>query len=319
MRRAPLVSHSGKSETSLHGTGRGAIIRAMRALIVAICAVAAMRVGAAPAQEIDLVTVLHRAGERVERFFARAQSIVCLEVVHLMPLTSTWSVAAPSRTVESELRLSWDAGLGEDVPSEAQTQRRLLKVNGRQPRKDDSRSCTTPEQQSEETQPLSMLLPSQRDEHDFTFAGETRLDGRPALMVDYRVVRNVTVESSMVEGRDDCVSFDIDGGMRGRLWIDRETYDVLRMDRHLVGMVEIPLPDEAQRWANLPVTWTMERWDTEIRFKAVKFENPDETLILPESLSSLRITRGAGTPRLRTMTNYKNYQRFLTGGRVIGD
>jgi hypothetical protein len=35
------------------------------------------------------------------------------------------------------------------------------------------------------------------------------------------------------------------------------------------------------------------------------------------SSSSLQITRGAGTPRLRTRTEYRHYQRFLTGGRII--
>ena len=48
------------------------------------------------------------------------------------------------------------------------------------------------------------------------------------------------------------------------------------------------------------------------------FANPDETLLLPDSQSSVQVTRGAGTPRLRTTTNYKNYQRFVTGARVVG-
>ena len=48
------------------------------------------------------------------------------------------------------------------------------------------------------------------------------------------------------------------------------------------------------------------------------FTNPDETLVLPASMSSIQVTRGAGTPRLRTTTEYVKYQRFLTGGRVVG-
>ena len=61
----------------------------------------------------------------------------------------------------------------------------------------------------------------------------------------------------------------------------------------------------------------MERWDTTIRFKAVRFSDPDETLMLPVSSTSLRITRGAGQPRLRTVVEYTDYRRFLTGGRVV--
>jgi hypothetical protein len=292
----------------------------MRRLALACCFVAAAHVHADEAGRADeLAVVLQRAGERVERFFARAQSIVCLEVVRLQSLTSGWSTDGMGRTVESELRLSWEAP-ADGVPSaEAHTLRRLLKVNGREPRKNDWNNCTAPEQQSRETQPLSLLLPSQRTDYSFALAGKAELDGRTAVLVDYRLLKEVSVESETVGGRDDCISFELEGGLRGRLWLDAESFDVLRLDQRLSEMVEIPLPREATRRSNSPPYWTMERWDTTIRFKAVKFENPDETLVLPASLSSLRVTRGSGTPRLRTVTDYKNYQRFLTAGRVVGN
>jgi hypothetical protein len=129
----------------------------------------------------------------------------------------------------------------------------------------------------------------------------------------------VSIAVEMVEGRDDCLSFDLDGGVRGRLWIDAETYDVLRLDQRLIGMVDIPLPRIVTRRPGSAMRWTMERWDTSIRFKTFSFENPDETLVLPSSLTALRITRGSGNPRLRTSTDYKNYRRFLTGARVVGE
>jgi hypothetical protein len=292
----------------------------MRRAALAICLVAAAQLHAdEPGSPVDLPTVLHRAGERVERFFLRAQSLICLEIVRLQSLTSGWSIDGPGRVVESELRLSWDAEDDGSPSTEAQTLRRLLKVNGREPRKNDWNNCTTPEQQSQEPQPLSLLLPGKQSEYSFALAGATRLDGRPAIQVDYRLMKDVSVESQTVGGRDDCISFELEGGLRGRLWIDAETYDVLRLDQRLTGMVEIPLPREVTRRAGAPRSWTMERWDTSIRFKAVRFENPDETLVLPASLSSLRVTRGSGTPRLRTNTDYKNYQRFLTAGRVVGE
>ncbi len=83
-------------------------------------------------------------------------------------------------------------------------------------------------------------------------------------------------------------------------------------------MVEIPLPKRATR-GNAPTRWTIERMDTSIRFKPVAFSDPDETLVLPATVSSLRMTRGSGTPRLRTMTDYTKYQRFFTGARVVGE
>lgn len=294
--------------------------RAVRRLALLVGVVVSVQVTATePERAAMLDAVLQRVGERVELFFARAQSLVCLEVVRLQPLNAQWSSDGLGRTVESELRVSWDASDEGIASTEAQTLRKLLRVNGRPPRENDRNNCTTPEQQSQETQPLSLLLPSKRGEYEFTAAGDTRLDGRAAIMVDYRLLREIEVDARLIEGRDDCVSFNIEGGLRGRIWIDAQTHDVLRLDQRLSGMVEIPLPRDLKRRASLPTSWTLERWDTSIRFKSVAFDNPAETLLLPDSLSSLQVTRGAGTPRLRTITHYRNYQRFMTSGRVIGE
>ena len=292
----------------------------MRALALATGLAAAVTVTAAGADDAAPIGVLlQHAGERVEQFFLRAQSLVCLEVVRMQPLSHGLSSDGFGRTVESELRVSWQPG-GDGVPSlEAQTLRQVLRVNGHPPRARDDNNCTTPEQQSQEPQPLSLLLPSERWRYQFKLTDRTRQDGREAFVVEYRESAKATVSSRLVEGRDDCVSFDVDGGMRGRIWIDVETFDVLRLDSNLAGFIDVPLPRPVRRRPNAALSWTLERWDTSIRFRRVAFANPDETLVLPVSMSSLRITRGSGTPRLRTTTDYVKYQRFLTGGRVVGD
>ena len=265
----------------------------------------------------DLAAVLQRAGERVERYFTRAQSIVCREIVRWMPLTPTLVSAGFGRTVESELRLSWAPADDGTPANEARTIRELLRVNGREPQKNDWRNCTDPEQQASEPQPLSILLPAQRGGFEFKLAGRARLDGRSAIMVDYKIRKRAAVTSSLVEGRDDCVTYNIDGGTRGRVWIDADTYDVLRLDQALIGMVDIPLPKKITLPFNGATYWTAERMDTTIRFKAIAFNNPDETLVLPVTMTQFRITRGAGTSRLWTTTDYTQYRRFLTAGRIV--
>lgn len=289
----------------------------MKRLAVQLCLSVAASAAAQSDTALSLTTVLERAGERVARYLTRAQSLVCLEVVFLQPLTPSWSSDGFGRTVESELRLSWPGG-ADSASADAQTVREVIRVNGGRPRRDDWRNCTTPEQTSEEPQALALLLPAERSKYRFTLAGQGRAHGRRAIAIDYRLLTRAAVESEMVAGRDDCISFDIDGGMRGRVWIDAETFDVLRLDRNLSGMVEIPLPRRARSLPGSAMSWTMERWDTTIEFKAVTFSDPDETLVLPVSSSSLQITRGAGTPRLRTRTEYRDYRRFLTAGRIVG-
>ena len=262
----------------------------------------------------DLATVLQRVGARVEQYFTRAQSIVCTEIVGLMPFDSGGTPS--SRTVESELRLSWEPTDENPVPIEARTLRQVLKVNGHPPRKNDRNNCTAPEQNSSEIQPLSLLLPQQRHEYSFKLAGAGKVDTRAAILVDYRMVQKPSVTVELVDNNEDCLSYSIEGGMRGRIWIDAETYDVLRLDQGLMGLVDIPLPRKVAHRNSWP-SWTMERWDTSIRFKPVTFEDPPETLVLPASSTSFRITRGSGTPRLRTSTQYSGYRRFITGARVL--
>jgi hypothetical protein len=265
---------------------------------------------------IDLEGVLERAGARVTEYFARAQSIMCLEKVSLQKLNFGYSSEGPARFVESELRLSWEPSPENPTPKEARTLRQVLRVNGHAPRKKDWDNCTTPEQQNSEVQPLSILLPESRVELTFAYGGRAVVDGRDAVIVTYREKVKPTVDVSLVEDNENCISFDIDGGTQGKIWLDAETMDVLRLDRSLTGLIEIPLPRKAQR-TGVTHRWTMERWDSSIRFKPVRFDDPNETLILPVESSTLQITRGAGTPRLRTTTKYTAYRRFITGGRVV--
>lgn len=265
----------------------------------------------------SLESLLHSAGEKVEQYFARAQSLVCLEVVRLQPLSSGLSADGFARTVESELRLAWDPFAHSEEPPEARTVRQVLRVNGHEPRKNDYQACTTPEQQDTEPQPLSMLLAGQRRDYTFSLGKPAKVDGRLAIVVEYQLKRPVKVDVSEVEGQEDCISFDVDGGFRGRIWIDPDTHEVMRLDQSLMGLVHIPMPRTVSRRVGVSPSWVMERWDTTTRFKAVRFQDPDETLILPVSSTSLRVTRGAGTPRLRTITQYSDYRRFLTGGRVV--
>ncbi len=268
------------------------------------------------AKVIDLEGVLDRATARVSEYFARAQSIMCLEKVALQRLGSGFSADGPARFVESELRLSWEPSPEDPTPKEARTLRQVLKVNGHVPRKKDYDNCTTPEQQDSEEQPLSMLLPDQRGELSFAYDGRGVLDGRDAIIVTFSERAKPTVDVSLVDDNENCISFDIEGGMRGKIWIDAQTHDVLRLDRSLSGLIEIPLPRKAQRFG-VNHRWTMERWDSSIRFRPVQFNDPPETLVLPVSASTLQVTRGAGTPRLRTTTQYTSYRRFITGARIV--
>lgn len=291
------------------------------ALVFAACVLGSTQGrGAAPdPADVGVAALLADAGARVEALFGRALSLVCTETVVMQPLDRDMGGRGLGRTVESDMHFWWDPADGDTPETGAEARRQVRLVNNRPPRDDDPRSCTTPEQERVETQPLSMLLPDQRRDYAFSAAGTARIDGRAAVMVDFKQVTPFSVDVRAVEGREDCVSYDVNGGLRGRLWIDAATHDVMRLDQHLVGMFDVPLPETLVRRPGSRSYWTLERWDVSTRFGPVTFRAPDETLVLPRSSTTLRVVHGAGVPRLRTETRYSNYQRFVTGARIVGD
>lgn len=285
---------------------------------LAACALAVCTAVAGPAAHgDDVATVLDRATARVEDFFTRAQSLVCNETVRVQPLTYSLTSDGFGRTVESELRLSWNPGDDGEAASEAQTLRQVLRVNGHPPRGKDRRNCTTPERHDTETQVLSILLAHQRGDYVWTMAGTTKIDGRQAVLVDYQEKKKLTLEVIVKEGDEDCLTFDIRGGDRGRIWIDTDTFDVLRIDQRLSGQVSSRTPALLARRPNADSHIVVERLDRSYRFRRVSFDNPAETMVLPVSASQLMVTQGNGGARQRVTTEYKNYRRFLTGGRIV--
>ena len=77
------------------------------------------------------------------------------------------------------------------------------------------------------SEPLAMFLPQNQGDYIFTAAGRGKVNDRPALMVDYKSRTQGEVTSTR---KDDCFSIELPGRTRGRVWIDEETADVLRLD-----------------------------------------------------------------------------------------
>jgi hypothetical protein len=254
--------------------------------------------------------MLARIGAYVEGYYARAQSILALETVTLQPLGRDFGFDGFARRLVFELRLEWEpTAAGDEDP--ARIVRQIVTVNGRPPRGDDDLRCIDPLPISPE--PLAFLLPARRGKYIFHPGPSGDVDGRPAATYEYRSVR---AETPRVEWRDECVSIDLPGRSRGRIWADSETFAILRLDEQLTGMVDIAVPIEQQR-KGAAAYLTVERADTSIRYRPVTFSDPDETVFLPSLVESLVVMRNSGTPRLRITQRYTNYRRFVTEGRMI--
>ena len=76
------------------------------------------------------------------------------------------------------------------------------------------------------------------------------------------------------------------------------------------------MPDE-QRRKGASDSLVLDRADSSIRYKAVAFTDPDEMVLLPESIESMTLISRIGAPRLRTTHAFTDYQRFVTGARIV--
>jgi hypothetical protein len=266
----------------------------------------------------DIATLLTRVGQRVVDYYHRAQSLICVEKSMVQPIDSRWSAQGLSRSVESELRVESEAADGEQLP-EAKIVREIRRINGRAPResdKTDRSACTDPNPLSPE--PLAFLLPSHRDRYKFTAVHEGKEKDAAVFMLDF-VSTDRKSKLELIEdpgGHDDCFDWRGPIATRGRVWIDAQTYEVIRVDERIDGPIEVRVPWPLQRRYLLPQWVVLERNDRTIRYKPVTFSNPDEVMLLPESIEALIVMR-SGLQSTRQSQRFSEYRRFLTGTRIV--
>jgi hypothetical protein len=135
------------------------------------------------------------------------------------------------------------------------------------------------------------------------------------LLVEYRSLKT---DPPTAEGDKDCISFNIPGRSRGRVWADPETAEIVRFDEQLTGIVDIRSPAAQLRKVGSPLYWTIERADTSIVYRRVAFQDPEETLVLPSRVEAVTVIRGEGSvQRMRITQTLTNYRRFITGSRIV--
>ena len=290
--------------------------RALNPLMPACASVLAVCTFAGAQEQPNIEDLLARVGERVAEFYKRALNVVCIETSTVQPLDLNNSPEGLARTVESELRVEED---GSEGPGHYTIVRKVRKVNGRAPREKDKKDragCTDPVPRSLE--PLTFLLPAQRPEYQFKLAGTAKDRNRTTMTIDFATV-NRRSRPELVEdptGHDDCYDWSGHIASRGRIWVDAGNYDILRVERGLPGPVDVRVPLLIQRRTRLENWVVIVRDDLTIRYKPVVFSDPDDVVLLPESIDSMTVVRG-GLQSTRRNQTFSNYQRFVTGGRVI--
>ena len=261
----------------------------------------------------DVNAALDRIGDRVAAYYTNAQSIVALETVRIQPENRNLQPEGLARVLVYDLRVEWSPPSGDGHPPQANIIRDLVSVNGKPPKPGDEDKCMDPEPISPE--PMVMLLPSRRPEYTFALAGKGRVDGRASLMVDYR---ERPAGPPSVKWQDTCVSVDLPGRSKGRVWVDAATNDVLRIDEELVGQFDLEIP-EKQLTMGRDRRMILQQSTSSIRYQAVAFHDPDETLMLPRSVETTSTWSNAGYPRVRMTQTFSKYRRFVSESHLVHD
>lgn len=167
--------------------------------------------------------------------------------------------------------------------------------------------------------PENRLPPDNRPRLNFSYVGEIALDGRDALVVAFESPPAAAPPELKFE--DNCFFLSRPLRRKGRVWIDPQTHDVLRLDWELAETFEAKTGTRIVRKGLLfrPAPsreLSYERDVLTIRFRPVAFKNPEQTLLLPVSSEHLRVTRGARDPGFRVTQTYANYRRYVTSSEV---
>jgi hypothetical protein len=197
--------------------------------------------------------------------------------------------------------------------------RELLRVNGRPPRdkdKKDRAGCTDSNPLSNE--PLAFLLPSHRSEYTFVSGGFGKGKDRNTVIIEFTSTKPEG-KGELAEdprGHQDCFTWSLPVVVKGRVWLDSETYQVVRVEQRMAGLADVSVPTKLQRKHNLENSVVVERHDTTIRYRTVPFHDPEEAMLLPESIDTLIVVHG-GLESMRSRQTFTEYRRFLTAGRVV--
>jgi len=285
--------------------GVSGLLASATTLVALVCAAWSVAAQSGAEQTVE------RLGEYVARYYERAQSLMADEAVAVQPLDRDLSALGFPRRLVYEVRLEWNpSAVGDDSP--ATITRQLMTINGKPPRPGDEPKCLDPKGISPE--PLAFLLPGRRHEFTFRSAGLARVDGRATMLVEYRSLKT---DPPTADGDKDCISFNIPGRSRGRVWADPETAEIVRFDEQLTGIVDVRSPPAQLRKPGSPLYWTIERADTSIAYRRVTFQDPEETLVLPARVETVTVIRGEGVQRMRITQTLTNYRRFITASRIV--
>ncbi|MGH9947179.1 MAG: hypothetical protein ACRD6X_08275 [Pyrinomonadaceae bacterium] len=193
------------------------------------------------------------------------------------------------------------------------TEQRMLK---------EGNECVKTNPRSVYADPLSFLLSARQKELLFAYDGETSLDGRRAMVVSFE--QPPFPEPVKLVQSGNCFYLSRSPRHKGMAWIDAESYDVLQVRWELAETFTGKTPAGMSKMGFLPIfrpskDLAYEKDERVVRFRLVKFSEPEQSLLLPYSAETAWTMRGGGVAGYKTSTLYTGYRRFRTDVKITDD
>jgi hypothetical protein len=162
---------------------------------------------------------------------------------------------------------------------------------------------------------LSFLLPQHRARYVFTLEGEETIGGRRARRI--RMLQPSEGEPRVEWERGFVgLSFRVFAPFVYLIWVDAETFDVLRYESHLAAPMEFDSPRAFGRFGpSRHLRYAAQ--DYAVRFRRVQFKDPEQTLLVPDWAEWLTVIEGARQPRRRDTLRLSDYRRFRSDVNVV--
>ena len=269
------------------------------------------------AKDERLERTLDKVGEGVEKYQAELFRIAFTETLRHEELREDMT-PKKAREFVFDTIVAREALSAEEDDYYPKTVRRLRAIDGKPAKRAKGRDASAGSNVSS----LVFLLPRHRENFQFSLEGEERFEGRRA----YRIRMTRKGEGPpRVEWQNRVVGFRfyVFAPSVNLLWVDAETFDVLRFESRLAEPFEFesprtfsagPLgrfgPSKRLRYAVR---------DYAVNFRRERFKDPEQTLLVPFAAEWTYVIEGARRPRTRIKLRFSDYRRFRSDVKIIED
>lgn len=279
----------------------------------------ALKASAPEPDAARLELILKRTGERVEEYLAGMFSISFTEVMRREPLKEAMTPKGKAKEYVFHNVVLRERRAGEGGDFYGKAVRRLRTVDGKKVKPSKQKEvldkCGTPG--SSYVDPLTFLLPSRLERFVFTYEGGETLRGRKVHRLGY-----LPREEQKPGTHNDHGCLYAWGRYKGTVWIDAENFDVFQTSSRLLEEFDFesePLIRAGFARFGPRRKFRFLRSEYTTRFARVRFKDPEQELLLPESSESLNVIRNGREPRVRHTRAFEDYRRFVSDVKILED